>query len=621
MSLIELKNISKSFNKNKVLDDLTIEFSLDEFVVIIGQSGCGKSTLLNLLDFSLKADSGKYFITEENPYKNQEMLKQTVIKRIHQKSNLIEYYTVYENLKLVCIISDIDESIIDDYLERFNLKSLRDKYPNQISVGEGQRISLIRALLCNPLILLADEPTGSLDEKNAKRVMDTLYKNRKGKLIVVVTHNEKIKDIYGETIIRIEEGKAVVEKQKELSTKKVKISFEKPKSTKPKDVFLLNIKSLKKRKTITVLLMFIVIIMASFLSCVSSIRKGINNYIKQELSSKIDDNIFQIFYINETGKKEEKQLSNFIYDESNVSLYNIFNNYLYQELKVGGKSLDFYFEYAFIKEDNLANQAYINSLFLKQGNFKKFHFNNEFINEEILVKSIIEETELYNVPRIILSYDYWFDLIKDSGLLDKLLSMDESLKYVRDYFVEDSEKALQFLKEQENTVSFYKQQILNEKNVFVYNNSTIMIRETFSDLMDNIFLIIKILSIFIITILCFLFYFIFRYSFFQRKLELAVALDNGAGQNYLSTLLLSDIFIVLPGSFVFVVFIQFLLSKLTFENSAFLLKSNSKINVLPFNLFEIIKIFNIFVLLSLFLVIVVLKEVKKQEISEVLKEE
>lgn len=621
MSLIQLKNISKKFKDNVVLDEVSVEFDLDEFVVILGESGCGKSTLLNILDFSLTPDKGLYFLFEKEVKKNIGFVKKKIIKRIHQKSNLIEYYTVYDNLKLACLSSNVDEITILPLLEKFKLTELKDKYPNQISVGEAQRVSIIRALACNPTIILADEPTGSLDEKNSKVVMDTLYKNRKGKLIIVVTHDENIAKLYGETIIRISEGKLIKEKEKEKKKTPYKKETRKREGIRIKDIFLFNLKSLKKRIYSSILLTIIITIIGVFVFVIFGLEKGIKEYIKSELLDKVDGEIFQIYYINQEGKMEEKIASLPGVLSSKISFNNIFNNYFYQNIKVSEKPIDFYFEVSFIDDKNLYNGAYINTMFFEELSITNLEFVSDDINEKIEVLSILDEAELYNVPRIFLSYEYWEDLLQESGMLEQILKQDISLSFVKDYRVIDEEKVYDFLSNSKDYISFYKYQIVQTKDVFVYNNSNLMIRETFFDLLSNIFYIVRFLSFFVLVFLSSLFIFVFRYSFFQRRLEYGILVDNGADKNDLSKFVLSEVSLLLSLSLFLSSFLSYLLSCFIFENSQGILGSKTKFNVLPFDLYVMIKIFVGLFLVSLVLIIYIVKSIKNKALCDMLKEE
>lgn len=248
MHLISLKEVSKKYDNRKILNKISLDFDLGEFVVILGKSGVGKSTLLNILDYSLNVDGGKVlFQNKELKRKEINKIKNKYIRKVYQNHNLIPYYTIYENLMLPKIISNGEKDEIDKFISYFGLDDLKGKYPDQISGGEKQRISIIRALLDNPMIILADEPTGSLDEQNRIKVLDLLKKNKEGKLIILVTHNKEIASKYADRIIEINEDGSVCDSESKAKETNFELEITKKEESNIKDMFLLNIKSLKKK--------------------------------------------------------------------------------------------------------------------------------------------------------------------------------------------------------------------------------------------------------------------------------------------------------------------------------------------------------------------------------------
>ena len=162
MHLITLKEVTKKYGGKKVLNKISIDLDIGEFVVVLGKSGVGKSTLLNLLDFTIKQDGGTIlFQNKKLDKKQRRFVKQNYIKKIYQNHNLIPYYTVYENLMLAKILTNKDKEEIDNFLLYLGIEDIKDKYIDEISGGERQRVSIIRALLDNPLIIFADKPTES----------------------------------------------------------------------------------------------------------------------------------------------------------------------------------------------------------------------------------------------------------------------------------------------------------------------------------------------------------------------------------------------------------------------------------------------------------------------------
>jgi ABC-type lipoprotein export system ATPase subunit len=200
-NLIQISSISKSFDttkKIKVLRKISYNFRSGKIYSLMGPSGSGKSTLLNLLSLIDKPNSG-YIKFEKKKInfddsKENDFLRANKIGIIYQQDNLLSDFTSLENIYLASLASgnskDISISKAKDLLKKMGLSNRADHYPSQLSGGEKQRISIARAVINNPQIILADEPTGSLDIETAKEVFDLLKNQLNSKrLIIFATHN------------------------------------------------------------------------------------------------------------------------------------------------------------------------------------------------------------------------------------------------------------------------------------------------------------------------------------------------------------------------------------------------------------------------------------------------
>ena len=200
-NFIKLSNISKSFTHQKnlrVLKKITYNFKLGKIYSLMGPSGSGKSTLLNLLSLIDKPTSGSISIENkminfENT-NNNDVLRSHKIGIIYQQDNLLPDFTALENIYLAGLAGGNDKrtSILKtkDLLKKVGLSNRLDHYPSQLSGGERQRVSIARALINDPQIILADEPTGSLDIRTTKGIFDILQKQINSKrLIIFATHN------------------------------------------------------------------------------------------------------------------------------------------------------------------------------------------------------------------------------------------------------------------------------------------------------------------------------------------------------------------------------------------------------------------------------------------------
>ncbi|MBR5937886.1 MAG: ABC transporter ATP-binding protein [Clostridiales bacterium] len=206
MSFIELKRINKSFGKKSskvdVLEDLDLSIGKGELVAIMGKSGSGKTTLLNILAGIDAPDSGEYLF-DEKPMKIKSAADGVRFRRnnigiVLQHFALINDFTVYENVEVGLWESGLSSGEkrkrVFDVLERLEIADLKDKYPGKLSGGEKQRVAIGRAIICEPKLLLADEPTGSLDsttEEHIIKIIQDLNKTN-GTTVVVVTHDDEV---------------------------------------------------------------------------------------------------------------------------------------------------------------------------------------------------------------------------------------------------------------------------------------------------------------------------------------------------------------------------------------------------------------------------------------------
>lgn len=225
MEILKIKNLFKQYGNVNVLKNVNFSVKKGEFIAIMGPSGSGKSTFLNLIAGLDKIDRGDIFINKTNINKLNEnqmaIFRRDNIGFVYQYYNLLPSLTVKENILLPSLL--IEKRNFDEYekiIKSLNLKNQENYLPNDLSGGQQQRVAIARALINNPKILLLDEPTGNLDTKNAKKVMDLLtYYNELGQTIILVTHDINVAK-RAKKIVTIKNGKIENEKSNIQNLKK-----------------------------------------------------------------------------------------------------------------------------------------------------------------------------------------------------------------------------------------------------------------------------------------------------------------------------------------------------------------------------------------------------------------
>lgn len=218
MDILKVENLSKVYGKGEnavyALNDVSFSVSRGEFVAIIGPSGSGKSTLLHILGGVDKPTSGKVWMDGNDVYaQNDEQLaifRRRQVGLIYQFYNLIPVLNVTENITLPVLMDSqkVNNDRLKELLDVLKLKGRENHLPNQLSGGQQQRVSIGRALMNAPAVVLADEPTGNLDSKNSREIVDLLKLSNKkyNQTLIVITHDESIA-LQADRIIAIEDGR------------------------------------------------------------------------------------------------------------------------------------------------------------------------------------------------------------------------------------------------------------------------------------------------------------------------------------------------------------------------------------------------------------------------------
>lgn len=217
--MLEINHITKVYSKNgncfTALEDVTFKVEKGDFVAVAGPSGSGKSTLLHIVGGLIQPDSGQIIYRQKDVYAmNQHdanLHRRKKVGFVFQQFHLMPYLTVYENIKMADCKTK-DKLIIEEYLEKCSLSTLQNKYPSELSVGEKQRTAFIRAIISDPEILLADEPTGNLDPENSFILMSLILDfNKNGGTVLLVSHMPEMAK-YANRIITLRSGKLLSDK-------------------------------------------------------------------------------------------------------------------------------------------------------------------------------------------------------------------------------------------------------------------------------------------------------------------------------------------------------------------------------------------------------------------------
>ncbi len=299
--MLKLVDISKSYKigefQQDALDNVSIEFRSSEFVTVLGPSGCGKTTLLNVIGGLDHQDKGDMFIngksTKDFVDREWDMYRNNSIGFIFQSHNLIPHLSVLQNVEMGLSLSGVSRAErkrrAEEVLERVGLKDHIHKRPNQLSGGQSQRVAIARALANNPDVILADEPTGSIDSETSIQIMELIKEIAKNKLVIMVTHDSELAYKYASRVVKLKDGRITsdsnpieekIEEKAKLSLKKTSMSF--------KTAFISSLNNIKTKLGRTLLTAFAgsigIIGIALILSLSNGLDKQIQNFEKDTLA-------------------------------------------------------------------------------------------------------------------------------------------------------------------------------------------------------------------------------------------------------------------------------------------------------------------------------------------------
>ena len=485
--LLKLRNVKKNYKINsnevqKVLKGINLTLKSGEFVCIYGESGSGKSTLMNIIGGLDDNYSGSVIINKTN-IKNidKDNYRRDKIGFVFQNFNLISYLSVFENVMLVLDMTNISQDkkikMVESSLKKVGLLEFKNKKVTELSGGQKQRVALARAIINEPDIILADEPTGALDSKNADNVLKILKQiSEDGKLVIVVTHSNKVKE-YSSRVITIEDG---LIKKDDILKNVNKINKKKKSLKRDLNSFMcvklgLNniLKNLKRN---------ILLITASSIGIIGIlislyIGSGVKKYISNELKNNINP---LLFTVSEKGKnelydvkyyskseinkiKKIKHITKIKKDISYTSAYIVYNNKKYDLVSLSSNSN---IKDKNIKEGNtpktneIVISEYLKDNILNKGqndlvgkNVKLYLLDSSKTSPSLLTKNL-EISGIYKNGKVNLINNSNYAYVTYNTLEKMYLELDEELKPTEIKIEIDKKENIDYVKEKMKKLGF-----------------------------------------------------------------------------------------------------------------------------------------------------------------------
>ena len=401
--MIELKGVckvykSKSGESFKALDNFSYSFLSRGLVGIYGDSGCGKTTLLNLIGGIDTLTNGDILIDNKSltKFKNKELdaYRNQEIGFIFQDDNLIDNLNVFENVSLALSLRKINgkrrKELVSESLKEVGILDKEKKYPSELSGGEKQRVTIARALIKKPRIILADEPTGSLDKENSFEIMKILKELSKKYLVIVVSHDENLLNEFSDEIIKISKGKIIETRTiNKINDDELTLKNEKNKLTslRVNDGFKLSLKNISYKKFKTFIVSLTLSLSIASLGLVLAIQNGVTSYINTlenetlsrypvsiESTGLITNDIFELAE-NEGSFTDEEKVTSSINSNSFLRTNNLSNEFIEYLNNIDEE----YKDAIIINDSTPMNVLYFDTLSEKVEHFTSS--NNSFLND------------------------------------------------------------------------------------------------------------------------------------------------------------------------------------------------------------------------------------------------
>lgn len=627
--MLIIKKLTKKYENKTIFNKISLTFPNQGLYSIIGESGCGKSTLLNLIGCLDEEYEGEMFFDGHN-YRIEANNIRKKIGIIYQSYNLLEDLSVKDNITISLKIKGlVDDKIIEKTCEKLNLSTdLLNKKAKVLSGGEKQRVALARILVTKPKIILADEPTGSLDSSNGNKVLEYLKEVSKDTLVILVTHNKDLAYKYSDDVILFESlnGYDKRDKKREYDYKE----------NKDNSNFLIlksHFKSNAFRHMLSCIALVVSFVFSSFslsffLNATPLLENVSSNYVDKDVfsisktfSHKIDNSFFSLTTVERPTFDELKSLSKIL---PPIDFYYSLNPFVPEIIDINDYTiLNVSFVPCFVPMES--NEVIINSLLFKEMKEEKIFFDIEksyFIEDQgysfshrfsYEIKSVVEEVGLLNTKKIYYNYFNMYNLLDSHITRDK--SPIELIKEAKSDEELSSYKMLMHLKSKQNVSLLYE--IINRgiTNYEITSNAY-SIDSTLYQIADALKLVLTMFEI-IIAISCFAIVFFLVVSLLNDYTkEKAILLSLGKNRKSFFTLYLQEILIVLLFGFVIGVITLIFLKQLI---QKFIITYNFGIsfNVLPATLIVMIT----YILIMTLILLITNKKFERKNLINYLRNE
>lgn len=465
MSLMIIKNLIKIYKSGyegiRALGGINLEFNRNEFIAVLGPSGCGKSTLLNVISGLEVPSSGEITIQGQSTRSfnkhSWDVYRRHNVGFIFQHFNLINSLTAVENVALPLAVAGVGlkerTERAKEMLDKVGLNSKYNNTPLELSGGEKQRVSIARALINNPDIILADEPTGSLDSTTALEIMNLLKEVSKDKLLIMVTHNHDFAYEYATRVIKMEDGLVteddVITKVNDESNAKLRYSS---KGLKYQDGIRMILKSMKNHLGRLIATIIACSIGISGIALIIGLGEGANRFADEQINKYLDANIVPISYVRKTvggGYIVEAPPTSILNElVENIGQNRLDYRYSLNDVLGKARNLDLYYEnmvdedynvyfshsnVSFISDSNYLN--HYQTYFVKGSRFPTTNNINEVIVNTTLIEQIkskagLDDADYEDFIGHQFSFNFSFVVYDVYGHDPRIINLDETLKIV-----------------------------------------------------------------------------------------------------------------------------------------------------------------------------------------------